>query len=242
MHTTDIVDSYGRIYSDRSLEEIFPALLLQKERLQILDLSGWDLTGLPTQILQLQDLQALYLDRNGLVSLPDWIGELQQLRILSLGRNQLSALPSSLLRLSMSLEKLFLGHNQISELPFPEYEMMALQHGSIGRNPIRSPISRRWMLWDDFVQFPNRIQQLLPPGIPPEFEQLFSEQALQIIIDCQEPMVYELFLEGVRSTAEGIQWSDYFKRPCFQRIGEQLLHHIPRGTIVDDSLLPFVYS
>lgn len=234
------LDSYGRICSDRPLEEVLQGLIQNKEAVLRLDLSDWELPVLPTVLLAFDKLQELYFDRNGLVSLPDWISAFQELRVLSLGRNKLIELPKSLLHLNC-LEKLFLGHNQIAELPFPEYELVMLKQGSIGRNPLREMISRRWMLWDDIIQFPSRIQQLVPENLPREFEKLFSEQAARIIIDCQDPMIYEILLEGVSCDEHGVQWTEYFRRPCFRWIGEQMLEHIPRGTILDDSLLCFVY-
>lgn len=235
-----ILDSYGRICSDRSLEEALQELVKSKETVRVLDLSDWEMSELPEILLQFENLQELYLDRNGLEELPEWIGDFKHLSLLSLGRNELKELPKSIFNLSDCLEKLFLGHNQISELPFIEYEMAVFKQGSIGRNPIREMISRRWMLWEDFIQFPAQIQQLVPANLPPEFEKMFSEQAARIIIDCQEPMVYEILLAGVKREGEEIIWSEYFQRPCFQWIGEQIIDNIPRGTIVDDSLQCFI--
>ncbi len=237
-----ILDSYGRVCSDRPLSDILQQLQKEKRRVLKLDLSDWDISSLPDILIEFDNLQELYLDRNGLDFLPDWIGDFKELQLLSLGRNQIRELPKSLSNLSGCLETLFLGHNQISKLSFIEYDMVMLKHGSIGRNPIQDMISRRWMLWDDFMQFPLRIQQLVPHNLSPDLEKMFSEQAARIIIDCQEPMVYEIFLEGVIYDGEKIHWTEYFQRPCFQWIGKQMLRHIPRGTIVDDSLQRFIYE
>ena len=236
-----ILNERGCWCSELSVEDGIQELIQRQEPVHILDLSGQKLSELPTSLLQLKGLQELYLDRNDLSELPEWIGAFKELRVLSLGRNQVRTLPKSLLGLSHCLVKLFLGHNLISEIPFPEYELDRLKHGSIGRNPMQGNISRRWMLWDDFVQFPRTIEALVPPNLSDEFGELFAKQAAEIIIDCQEPMVYEMLLQGVRKEGTTILWTEYFLRPWMLWVGEQIVQHIPRGTIVDDSLDDFYF-
>lgn len=235
------LNNHGGWCSDLSVEDGIQKLLQSQNVVSVLDLSDLEISRLPKSLLQLSGLQEIYLDRNNLAELPDWIGEFKDLRVLSLGRNQITALPESLLGLSHCLLKIFLGHNQITELPFPEWEFAVLKHGSIGRNPIQGMISRRWMMWDDFVQFPRTIEVLVPPNLPDEFGELFSKQAAGIIIDCQEPMVYEMLLQGVRKVGDEILWTKYFLRPWMLWVGEQIIQHIPRGAVVDDSLREFIF-
>ena len=64
-----------------------------------LDLSGENLTILPSKLFNLTNLKELYLASNQLSSLPPEISQLTNLMILGLGDNQLSNLPPEIFQL-----------------------------------------------------------------------------------------------------------------------------------------------
>ncbi|MFC1715730.1 COR domain-containing protein [Candidatus Poribacteria bacterium] len=93
-----------------------------------LDLSGNELTELPSEIGQLTSLTRLDLRSNKLTELPPEIGQLTSLTSLFLSNNELTELPPEIGQLT-SLLSLFLRNNQLTELP-PEIgqltELMSL--------------------------------------------------------------------------------------------------------------------
>jgi small GTP-binding protein len=87
-----------------------------KEGVTRLNLSGKELTVLPSEIGQLTKLTQLDLTNNRLSALPPQIYQLTNLTLLSLRGNRLSALPSDIGQLT-NLTQLFLSNNQLSVLP-----------------------------------------------------------------------------------------------------------------------------
>ncbi|AFY99750.1 COR domain-containing protein [Calothrix sp. PCC 6303] len=87
-----------------------------KEQWKELNLSGMDLSELPSEIGNLTSLTDLYLNRNQLSTLPEAFGNLTSLTHLYLSANQLNALPEAFGNLT-SLRYLKLNNNQINALP-----------------------------------------------------------------------------------------------------------------------------
>src|SRR6056300_1230248 len=81
-----------------------------------LDMSGYDLTNLPSSIGKLRNLERLDLQGNNLTKLPESIGNLTKLRELDLGDNQLTSLPESIGNLTQ-LKELDLSYNNLKSLP-----------------------------------------------------------------------------------------------------------------------------
>jgi internalin A len=81
-----------------------------------LDLSGLNLTELPSEIGQLTDLQGLGLHDNQLTNLPPEIGQLTNLQYLTVANNQLTSLPPEIGQLAY-LQTLNLSQNQLTSLP-----------------------------------------------------------------------------------------------------------------------------
>ena len=209
----------------------------------ILDLRSIPLTSLPQSIAQIQDLEALYLDQNGLNTLPDCIGDIQKLKVLSLGRNQITNLPQSLENCWATLQQLFLGHNQIEHFNLDEEWMTAFKQGSIGQNPITEPISPLWMMKQDVVEFPDRIQALIPFKGSKTLQKELLPLSIELLKGCCEPMIYESLFEGVfieahrqHQVLHQIHWNDFFQHPLLQLIGWEIVPFIPRGSILDPSL------
>ncbi|MEH2068160.1 MAG: COR domain-containing protein [Nostoc sp.] len=93
-----------------------PEALACLEQLTTLDLSGNQLTTLPEVITRLQQITTLNLSGNQLTTLPEAITRLQQLTSLNLSFNQLTTLPEAIARLQ-HLTSLFLSGNQLTTLP-----------------------------------------------------------------------------------------------------------------------------
>src|SRR5262245_42170227 len=78
-----------------------------------LDLSGLDLTELPTSIGKCSQLQSLDLSDNQLKLLPEFVVRLTQLRSLNLSSNKLTDIPSSLAQLG-NLKELKFSNNPLN--------------------------------------------------------------------------------------------------------------------------------
>jgi hypothetical protein len=90
-----------------------------------------------------------------------------------------------------------LGHNKISHLPFLEEEMM-IEHGSIGRNPLREPIGASWMFRKDARGCIPHLHSLLRtfPGIAHEIIEVQKQLFIHNCVSLNEPMVYEILYDG----------------------------------------------
>ena len=81
---------------DVGLTDAVPAELGQLTSLEMLNLTGNQLTSLPAEIGQLTSLRELFLDNNWLTSVPAEIGLLTSLEVLSLIDNQLTSVPAAI--------------------------------------------------------------------------------------------------------------------------------------------------
>lgn len=101
--------------SGQNLSEI-PTEVLEMSWLKTLILDGNRLTRLPPEIGELTALERLELERNGLTALPQEIGKLHSLEYLNINHNSLVSLPKEIGNLS-SLEELHLYENNLKKLP-----------------------------------------------------------------------------------------------------------------------------
>ena len=167
------------------------------QSIQTLDLRNLPFPILPNCFHRFTQLQNLYLDNNQLTELPPSICNIQKLTVLSLGRNNLTELPKFLKNRKYTLKKLFLGHNNISSLPFCEEEMIFLNHGSIGNNPISEPIGVRWMLKKYATQAAQRIIGLLQSTGTQQQTLMFIEQGINLLQILDEPMIWEYIFHNI---------------------------------------------
>lgn len=231
------VDDFGRWIYPNDVEEGLIGLARSKRSCPILDLRGVPLSRPPSMLPKINGLTDLYFDQNDLDQLPKNIGSIEHLRLLSLGRNNISSLPESIRDRWHTLQIVFLGDNQFTSNPIDEEWMMMFKQGSIGSNPIPEPISPFWMTTQDVAEFPSRIEMLLPSNASPTIAEHFYAQALELVQNCPEPMIYEVLFKDVSILEDGeIQWNDFFNTPTRQDFGRKLLPHLPRGSFVAPSL------
>ena len=236
------VDTDGRwVYEGNPIDGI--KMLAQRQiPTPILDLSHIPLTRLPKDLAKVSGLEELYLHNNNLTALPDNLGDTSKLRLLSLGRNQISSLPDSLRKRWDTFEILYLGDNHFTTNPIDEEWMTMFQQGSIGSNPIPEPISPFWMTKQDALEFPQRLSILfLHAESDPNIRHQLQEQAIQLLLGCPEPMIYEIMLKGVWvetiDNTSVIHWNEFLSNPVHIPLRNVLLRSIPRGSMVHTSLL-----
>jgi internalin A len=87
-----------------------------RDRSEILNLSGNRLTFIPPEIGKLTSLITLDLSNNELKKLPKEIGRLTKLNILNIGNNEIETLPSEIGQL-FNIKSLHLHKNRLSSLP-----------------------------------------------------------------------------------------------------------------------------
>ena len=204
----------------------------------VLDLRGVYLPILPDCMDKFIDLKRLYLHNNQLRSLPLSIGNIPQLTLLSLGRNGIGQLPKTIINRRYTLQKLFLGNNAISALPFAEQEMVFLNQGSIGENPLPEPVGVRWMLRKDAQQAAINLLSLFQSSGPKSQMLVFIEQGINLILTIDEPMVWEFLFKQVVIQPDGrIIWNTFFPEQTWVRYAAlKLLPLIHKAAMVDNSL------
>jgi Leucine-rich repeat (LRR) protein len=128
-----------------------PEIILERAPdVEVLDLSGNQLTELPDWLPRLAKLEVLFLSHNKFTHVPEIIGKLPRLRMLGMRGNQIervsqSALPPSLIWLTLT-------DNQIQELPcrnhsreltplscsdFQRINLRISRHGYLNYQPLR---------------------------------------------------------------------------------------------------------
>jgi len=128
-----------RITLPRSQLIEFPAIILNLEHLEKLDLNTNEINVIPKEIKKLKNLQELNLSVNNLKTLPESIGKLENLAELQLSGNELQSLPYSFINLK-SLRKLNLENNNFEEIPEPIYNLNNLEElNFMGNNIKRVP-------------------------------------------------------------------------------------------------------
>ena len=105
----------NRLNLSCSLKE-FPRDIYQlADTLEILDLSGNELSTLPDDLDRLHKLRILFCSDNQFTRLPDVLGKLPQLSMVGFKANKIHTVSAA--SLNKSLRWLILTDNQISELP-----------------------------------------------------------------------------------------------------------------------------
>lgn len=111
---------------------------VKKRNLQVLDLSGKDLTfedlqQLMPKIQELTGLKQLLLGNNRLTALPEELGHLRTLEVLNLDNNQLGSLPLSIGNLT-AIRELELSNNNLRSLPDTMGSLIHLEKLDISNN------------------------------------------------------------------------------------------------------------
>lgn len=100
--------------SSKSIDQFLKGRNLN--RITSLDLSGEELTAIPSIVFKCRNLKKLNISNNRLSSIPKEIKTLQKLKVLNVSHNMLSQIPAPVCRL-LKLRVLDISHNQIKVLP-----------------------------------------------------------------------------------------------------------------------------
>lgn len=114
----------------------FPAIILNLELLEKLDLNTNEIEVIPKEIKKLKNLQELNFSGNNIETLPESIGKLENLVDLQISENQLRSLPDSFINLK-SLRKLNLENNKYEEIPESLYSLNNLEELNFWSNDIK---------------------------------------------------------------------------------------------------------
>ena len=106
------------------------------DSLEILDLSGNDLSSLPDDFARLHKLRILFCSDNQFTHLPEVLGQCPQLSMVGFKANKIRSVPAA--ALSKSLRWLILTDNQISELPAELGQCSQLQKLMLAGNQLQA--------------------------------------------------------------------------------------------------------
>lgn len=106
------------------------------DTLEILDLSGNELTTLPADLPRLHQLRILFCSDNPFTELPAVLGQCPQLSMIGFKANQIRSVSAA--ALPRSLRWLILTDNQISELPAEIGQCQQLQKLMLAGNQLRT--------------------------------------------------------------------------------------------------------
>lgn len=101
------------IYTLKALEDLAEEYY---NNVEIINLSGENLTEIPIKIFKLKRLSHIYLWSNQIISIPTDIKELVNLEIIGLSNNLINTIPSEILLLP-KLKKLVICNNPLNEIP-----------------------------------------------------------------------------------------------------------------------------
>ncbi|XP_055738432.1 trophoblast glycoprotein-like [Salvelinus fontinalis] len=125
-------------YSGSTFGHVRWAMLTNRNRLQLLDLSHCTITQIDLEDTEttLSPLREVYLGHNRLTSIPaDFLSDLPSLKVLELGMNQLRELPEDFLKGSDSLQELDLRGNLLRSLPASVLSLRGLERLELVDNP-----------------------------------------------------------------------------------------------------------
>jgi len=106
------------------------------DSLEILDLSGNELSSLPEDFARLHKLRILFCSDNLFTQLPGVLGQCHQLNIVGFKANKIQSVPAA--ALGKSLRWLILTDNQISELPAELGQCTQLQKLMLSGNQLQA--------------------------------------------------------------------------------------------------------
>ncbi|MGH7455154.1 MAG: leucine-rich repeat domain-containing protein, partial [bacterium] len=146
------------------------------EKVKGLDLSGLELTALPSEIGQLANLLRLNLSNNRLTTLPQEIGQLTNLMELYLHKNQLTTLPPEIGKLT-NLSLLYIDKNELNSLPEEIGQLFNLRALYLYENKLNTLIP-------EICQLTNLTRLLLGnnklTALPREIDQLINLKYLDL--------------------------------------------------------------
>jgi internalin A len=122
--------------SGMNLSEL-PSEIWKLTNLTLLDLSYNQINFLPESIGQLTNLTSIHIRDNQLNAIPESIGQLTELTSIHLSSNQLNSLPESIGQLT-NLTTLYLSNNQLNSLPESIGQLTNLTSLYLGNNQLNT--------------------------------------------------------------------------------------------------------
>lgn len=119
--------------------KVFPAEIVELDKLKILDISGNDFDVLPLNFFKLKNLEELYLNDENYLNLEaslERLKKLPKLKSLHLENDKLEVLPSNISDI-LTLESLYLNGNLFKKVPSVIQEMKQLKYLEIHHNKIQ---------------------------------------------------------------------------------------------------------
>jgi hypothetical protein len=141
MHTLEQLRS-GALYGTRRLDlscglhQLPPEVFDLADSLEVLNLSGNQLTSLPDDLPRLKKLKVVFCSDNPFTHFPEVLGACTGLQIVGFKANQIAHVPGA--ALPPALRWLILTDNQIEKLPCELGERPALQKLMLAGNQLRS--------------------------------------------------------------------------------------------------------